>query len=447
MCGSKLSACYYPFPTCQAIRSSPDLIYVLLPPYCPEGWSSYTYVPTPGSGMASRKKVYQFFAQEISPYSMKLRPYLRYKNIPYETVIPSFQVHREIIIPRVGLSVVPVIITPEDKVVQDSTAIIEYLEQEHPYPPVVPPTPKQTLVSLLLELFADEWLTIPAMHYRWSKCEHKKYIALNFGFVMKEHTSPLEQMENLEDFKFYSWIKNSFPFQGINENTIGEVERSYQEFLEDFQQHLNKYPYLLGYQPCVADFAFFGILYAMLYRDPVPGYLMKCQAPLVASYIERMNGAVLSPSHDVIDGKAVKKSVPPDKQGLLPGDEIPETLQPILHRVFREQVPVLLDTVKRVSQYMKDNPDVDVLPRIIGLHDFRLGDVTSQRGVYTSPIWMLQRITDYYHSLSPGQQRMIDRFLEEYPGGQELVQTDLTGCRVERMDVRVRRAEPAKSKL
>ncbi|XP_078606210.1 uncharacterized protein LOC144878929 [Branchiostoma floridae x Branchiostoma japonicum] len=397
--------------------------------------------------MATDKKVYQFIAQEASLFSGKIRPYLQYKNIPYETVIPSVQVRQEIMIPRVGWSVIPVIITPEDKVVQDTTDIIEYLEQEHPHPAVVPPTPRQNLVSLLLELFADEWLMIPAMHYRWNKAENKKYIDLQSGRIIKEHFPPLEQMENMDDFKGYRFFKNSIRYMGVNKDTTAEVERTYQQFLQDFQQHLNSYPYLLGYRPCVADFAFCGPLYAHLYRDPVPGYLMKCQAPLVASYVERMNGAVLSPSHDVVDGKAVKKSIPLDKQGFLPGDEIPATLEPILRRMFTEQVPVLLDTVKRVTQYMKDNPKVDVLPRVIGFHDFRLGDVASQRGVYTYPIWMLQRITAYYSSLLPGQQEMIDRFLDRYPGGHELVKADLSGCWVERMDVRVRRAESVQAKL
>ncbi|XP_019619316.1 PREDICTED: uncharacterized protein LOC109466122 [Branchiostoma belcheri] len=397
--------------------------------------------------MATDKKVYQFIAHEPSMFSGKIRPYLQYKNIPYETVIPSVEVRQEILIPRVGWSVIPVIITPGDKVVQDTTAIIEYLEKEHPHPAVVPPTPRQNLVSLLLELFADEWLMIPAMHYRWNKLEHKKYIDVQSGRIIKEHASPLEQMENLDDFKNYRFFKNSIRYMGVNKDTTGEIERSYQEFLEDFQQHLNRYPYLLGYQPCVADFAFCGPLYAHLYRDPVPGYLMKCQAPLVASYMERMNSALLSPTHDVVNGKAVKKSVSPDKQGFLPGDEIPETLQPILQRMFTEQVPVLLDTVKYVTQYMKDKPDVDVLPRVIGWHNFKLGSVTSRRSIYTYPIWMLQRISDYYRSLSSGQQRMIDRFLDRYPRGQELLQADLSGCRVDRMDVRVRRAESAKAKL
>ncbi|XP_066293722.1 uncharacterized protein [Branchiostoma lanceolatum] len=397
--------------------------------------------------MASDKKVYQFIAQEVSMFSGKIRPYLRYKNIPYETVTPSVQVRQEILIPRVGWGVIPVIITPGDRVVQDTTAIIEYLEQEHPHPAVVPPTPRQNLVSLLLELFADEWLMIPAMHYRWNKLEHKKYIDVQAGRTIKEHYSPLEQMENLDAIKAYRFYKNSIRYMGVNKDTTAEVEKTFQEFLEDFQQHLNSYPYLLGYQPCVADFAFCGPLYAHLYRDPVPGYLMKCQAPLVASYVERMNGAVLSPSHDVVDGKAVKKSVPLDKQGFLPGDEIPATLEPILRRMFAEQVPVLLDMVKKVTQYMKDNPKVDVLPRVIGFHDFRLGDVASRRGVYTYPIWMLQRITAYYNSLLPGQQEMIDRFLDRYPGGHQLVKADLSGCRVERVDVRVKRAESAKAKL
>ncbi|XP_019624761.1 PREDICTED: uncharacterized protein LOC109470288 [Branchiostoma belcheri] len=393
---------------------------------------------------------YQLLACELSYFSGKIRPYLRYKNIPFDSVTATEEVYEKMIYPRVGWNVVPVVITPDDKTLQDTTSMIEYLERKHPEPSVLPQTPIQTLVSMLLELYADEWLLIPAMHYRWSFMEQRKFVDLQFGRAAAPTSPPLEQMDNPQRFISYENFKNSPQILGINEETIPEIERSYKGFLDDFQTHLSRYPYLLGDKPCVADFAFCGPLYPHLYRDPVPGFLMRCRAPVVACWVETMIGVLRESPADVytvVDGKAVKAPPPQVQPGFLPNDEIPETLFPILQRMFTEQGPVLLDAIQKFKEYIKESGDDTDLMRVVGVHDFRLGNVTSVRGVFVYPLWMLQRITDYYSGLSPGQQRAVDRFLDRFQGGHELVKADLSRCRVERKSVGVRLARPGNAKL
>ncbi|KAI8489549.1 hypothetical protein Bbelb_327160 [Branchiostoma belcheri] len=421
-------------------------------------WLTDPAAPDPVN-MASPGR-YQLLACELSYFSGKIRPYLRYKNIPFDSVTATEEVYEKMIYPRVGWNVVPVVITPDDKTLQDTTSMIEYLERKHPEPSVLPTTP-------------------------WSFMEQRKFVDLQFGRAAAPTSPPLEQMDNPQRFISYENFKNSPQILGINEETIPEIERSYKGFLDDFQTHLSRYPYLLGDKPCVADFAFCGPLYPHLYRDPVPadlmgygdfmwppvlivrptnlpqnaprrgypfkvGFLMRCRAPVVACWVETMIGVLRESPADVytvVDGKAVKAPPPQVQPGFLPNDEIPETLFPILQRMFTEQGPVLLDAIQKFKEYIKESGDDTDLMRVVGVHDFRLGNVTSVRGVFVYPLWMLQRITDYYTGLSPGQQRAVDRFLDRFQGGHELVKADLSRCRVERKSVGVRLARPGNAKL
>ena len=74
---------------------------------------------------------YRIFGAEISPYSVKVRSYFRYKGIDHEWVVrsqasmPEFQKHAK-------LPLIPLGVTPEDKGIQDSTPIIEKLEAANP---------------------------------------------------------------------------------------------------------------------------------------------------------------------------------------------------------------------------------------------------------------------------------------------------------------------------
>ena len=99
---------------------------------------------------------YQLIGAEISYYTGKARAYLRYKGIPFEEVTASAEVFAKTILPKTGVRFIPVLITPEDEAVQDTTEIIDFLEARFPQASVYPDTPLQRLVALLFEIYGDE---------------------------------------------------------------------------------------------------------------------------------------------------------------------------------------------------------------------------------------------------------------------------------------------------
>ena len=90
---------------------------------------------------------------------------------------------------------IPTLITPDDTVVQDSTEIIDLLEQRFPQSPVHPATPWQRIVACLLELCGDEWLIMTAIHYRWTKPENREFALAEFGRQARPNGTPEEQRE------------------------------------------------------------------------------------------------------------------------------------------------------------------------------------------------------------------------------------------------------------
>jgi len=111
--------------------------------------------------------VYVFYGIELSLYAGKVRSYLRKKRLPFverSSAHPGFVEAGE----KVGNRKQPLLETPEGEVIQDTTEIIDFLEARHPESPVYPEGPCQRLVALFLELYGDEGLMKPAMHYRWN---------------------------------------------------------------------------------------------------------------------------------------------------------------------------------------------------------------------------------------------------------------------------------------
>src|SRR5262249_53516149 len=110
---------------------------------------------------------YRIFGSELSPYSVKVRSYFRYKGLPHEWLLRSpanqseFQKYAK-------LPLVPLVVTPEGEGVQDSTPIIERLEAANRESSIVPDDKALAFLSALLEEYGDEWGNKWMFHYRWS---------------------------------------------------------------------------------------------------------------------------------------------------------------------------------------------------------------------------------------------------------------------------------------
>jgi len=325
---------------------------------------------------------YTMYGAEFSLYSGKLRAYLRKKAIPFVEKSPSVLTYRRFIEPRTGVRFVPVLQTPDDQVLQDTTAIIDALEPVFPEHGVYPETPRQRLAALLLELYGDEWLLIPAMHYRWSfPADNQPFIFDEFG-TMGFPWFPKFIRRRLGR-KLGGRFAGFLPTLGITEATAPAIERSYQSLLAELDAHFAEHAFLLGARPSIGDFGLVGPLYAHLYRDPYPGRLMRERAPNVAAWVERM----VSPE--------------PADGGFLADDEIPNTLWPVLERMAREQVPVLVDSEWRLAEWRREHPDINSVPRALGEHRFELEGVIGKRRVLPHALWRWQRPRDWIRSLPP----------------------------------------------
>jgi len=357
---------------------------------------------------------HQLIGAPVSLYTGKARAYLRYKGIPFEEVLATREVYRDVIIPRTGVQFIPVLISDDDVAVQDTTDIIDFLESRHPEPSVYPETPLQRLVALLFEVYGDEWLVIPAMHYRWSFDENVAFCYDEFGSMLAPEASADEQRRQGE--KAAAPFAGALEPLGITERSAPAVERSYLAFLRDFDAHLAEHSFLLGERPSIGDFGLMGPLYAHLYRDPYSGRVMREHAPRVAEWVERMN-----------DPR-------PRSGAFLPEDRIPATVKPMLGRMFAEQAPVILDTARQVAEWAREAEQRE-LPRAVGMHEYTIEGVTENRAVFPFSLWMWQRPLDHYRTLT-GETGERARALLRELGGEQALAADLPQ-RVRREDNRL----------
>ena len=331
--------------------------------------------------MSSTTDTFTMYGAEFSLYSGKLRSYLRQKEIPFREKLPSVLTYRRFIVPRTGVRFIPVLHTPDDEVLQDTTAIIDALEPRFPERGVYPVTPRQHLAALLLELYGDEWLLVPAMHYRWNFPEsnlpfvHDEFGRMAFPWFPKIMRRALGRRLGA---RFQAFV----PRLGITEETGPAIENSYVNLLDELNAHFENHAFLLGERPSIGDFGMIGPMYAHLYRDPYPGRLMRDRAPNVAAWVERM----VSPE--------------PSDGEFLSDDAIPETLWPVLKRMAREQVPVLIDTEWRLGEWQREHPQAVEVPRVLGEHRFEIDGTVGRRMVLPHALWRWQRPRDYYQALS-----------------------------------------------
>lgn len=345
-------------------------------------------------------KTYRLYGAEISYFTGKVRAYLRWKDIPFEEIPADATAFRDVIVPRVGFPVIPVLIAPDDSCLQDSTDIIDALEACSAGPSAYPATPRQRLAALLLETYGDEWLVIPAMHYRWH--HNREWAMQSFGELSAPDASPERQRE--------IGARRAAPFAqaavllGAEPHMQSAIESSYEKLLAELDAHFGQHPFLLGDRPSIGDFGLVGPLYAHQYRDPKSGELMRRVAPNVAQWVERMQHPM------------------PLAGEFLPGDEVPATLVPVLRRMFSEQLPVLADSARQVERWMAAHPG-DTLPRAIGMHAYTLEGQQGKRIIRPYSLWMLQRARDYYRSLDATRRNAADQMLR-MAGGEDFIAFD-----------------------
>jgi len=226
---------------------------------------------------------YRIFGAEVSPYSVKVRSYFRYKQIPHEWIVrdPSsageYQKYAK-------LPIIPLVVSPEGEAMQDSTPILEHIEKRFPEPSIHPDDPIAAFVSALLEEFGDEWGNKWMFHYRWAREADQRSgserIAATLSGAQGDELARAAAAVR-ERMVGRVW------FVGSNAQTAPQIEQSFRDAISQIERHLATRPYLFGARPAFGDFAMWGQIYNA-YTDPTPGAILRADAPKVVAWCQRM---------------------------------------------------------------------------------------------------------------------------------------------------------------
>lgn len=227
---------------------------------------------------------YRIFGNELSPYSVKVRSYFRYKQIPHEWIIRNPGVEEEFR-RYAKLPLVPLVVTPDGQGLQDSTPIIEHFEALYTEPSIHPPEPELAFLSALIEEYADEWGNKPMFHYRWFYEPDQESAGARLARSMMPTLSDAELPDGVAMIK--ARMIPRLAFVGSSPATKAPIERSYRNQLAILDKHLATRTYLFGGRPAFADFGLFAQLYQCS-TDPTPAAIMRGSAPNVVKWIQEM---------------------------------------------------------------------------------------------------------------------------------------------------------------
>ena len=240
----------------------------------------------------------RLIGSQMSPYSVKLRSYLLYKEIPFEWIERGrrneqlFQRHAKV-------QLIPLVIFPDDTAMQDSTLIIEKLEAEWPEPSIHPPGGSARFLSELLEEFGDEWCNKLMFQYRWGARVDQKSTGTRLANLMTQG-HPLRFVRPVVARFIVRRMVPRLAFAGANATNRPHLETSWGRCVEILEAHLSGRAYLFGGRPSFGDFGVWA-QFAQAYSDVTAGGQLRASAPALVAWVERMRTPTAEGDFEPID--------------------------------------------------------------------------------------------------------------------------------------------------
>jgi glutathione S-transferase len=227
---------------------------------------------------------YRIIGAEMSPYSVKVRSYFRYKAIPHQWVLRNAESQAEFE-EYARMPIIPLVVTPEGTGIQDSTPIIDAMEKLFPEPSIHPGDAISRFISTLIEEFGDEWGNKWMFHYRWARDVDQ----ISSAGRIARMRGPAADEEKHAAFaaQVRARMVDRVWFVGSNATTAPQIEAGFASMLALLDAHLATRPYLFGGRPSDGDFGLWGQIYEM-WTDPTAGGLIGGSAPHVLDWVHRM---------------------------------------------------------------------------------------------------------------------------------------------------------------
>jgi glutathione S-transferase len=340
--------------------------------------------------LAEERQIQELMGVPGSPYTRKMLATLRYRNIPYRFERKSQALgdvddrHRkQRPIPKVQL--LPTFYFEGDNgepiAVTDSSPLIRRFEQEYQGRSVIPSDPALAFVDMLLEDYADEWLTKAMYHYRWY---YEDDIKKAGQILPRWHaiSAPEEQVQAMSK-QFTERQVSRLSYVGSNAVTKPVIEASFKRLIQLLDDHFSVQPFLMGQRPGSCDFALYGQLTCMALFDPTPQAIILAASPRVYAWVEiveDLSGYQVS-GDDWIDI-----------------DHPPETLKALLSEVGRLYAPYLIANAKAVMEKAEKMETV-------------LDGQRWEQAPFTYQAKCLKWLREAYHSLSASDRSRVNTVL------------------------------------
>ena len=231
---------------------------------------------------------YTIYGFELSLFTRKLEAAMAFYGAPFVRK-PKTAHNREEIEFRSGTHQAPVLQTPEDWMIADTTPIMMMLDNRYPARSMFPAGPLGVLVHAVEE-FLDEWVARVMVHYRWHYEESSLFATERITRASMPGSDEEAITSAVKNAAITEWGKRACRATGTaSERQQQAAEAEYVRILEAANQQLQKTPYLLGTRPCAVDTIVLGGLRAHTYMDPDPKKTVS-DYPRVVEWCENATG-------------------------------------------------------------------------------------------------------------------------------------------------------------
>ncbi len=209
-----------------------------------------------------------------SPFSEKIRLILGRKKLAWKSVIvPSIMPKPDVIALTGGYRKTPFLQIGSD-IYCDTALMCDVLEHLAPSPPLYPPAHKG--MARILAQWADDRLFWTAMAYNFSP----KGAAELFGGGPPEKWGLIAKVFGEDRAKMRLGLPRTAP---------ADAASTYRSYLRRLANMLEGQPYLMGSEPCIADFAAYHPLWFTRTQTPVMAGILDA-TPAVLAWMDRMAG-------------------------------------------------------------------------------------------------------------------------------------------------------------
>lgn len=220
-----------------------------------------------------------------SPYSVKMRAIMRYRRLPFdwEMRLPQLTPDEWTIRPLV----IPIVVSPDGQQRVDTTPIaLDFDRDLQDGREILPPAPAMRFITLLIEDFADEWMTKPMFWFRWARQADIDHAARWLTSDMFPTAGADERRERSAVIRERQISR--MPLVGCTPENAPVIEQSYRDTLAALNAAVGDRAFLFGSRPSLADFGLYGMM-MQLGTDPTPAAIMRDEAQDVADWLRRMD--------------------------------------------------------------------------------------------------------------------------------------------------------------